>query len=689
MGRPTAMQNLYRDADAEASVARYAGRGVDRAVALCVYTTRLLGSEPRLVLHGGGNTSVKTAARDLLGRAVEVLHVKGSGADMAAIEPQGLPAVRLEPLRELRAMPALTDEAMVNAFRCNLLESGAPTPSVETLLHAFLPHPFVNHTHASAVLSLTDQPGGLELCRKVFGKRAIVVPYIAPGFALAKAAFEAERASPGSAGMILLKHGIFSYGATAREAYDRMLELVTLAESRLAEKPRRLAAARGLPRAAAPPAAVAPILRGLTCTRRADGSPDRRFVLCFRGNPAILEYVNGADLERYAQAGVVTPDHAIRTKPKPLILEAPAGSGLDAFARRARAAVDAYAAGYRAYFERHNARQAAPRVPLDPMPRVVLVRGLGLFALGRSAAAARIAADLAEAAIDVIAGAESIGRFEPITESETFDMEYWPLEQAKLGKSAEPAMSGHVVVVTGGAGTIGFATGRAFARQGAEVALLDVDGAAAAARARDLGALGIACDVTKAKEVRRALDQVCAAFGGIDVVVSNAGSAPQGRIGDVDDAVLRESFELNFFAHQTVASAAVVVMLRQGLGGALLFNVSKQAVNPGRDFGPYGLPKAATLALLRQYAVDYGAEGIRSNGVNADRVRSGLLTGEMIRSRATARGVSEKEYLAGNLLGREVTADDVAAAFVSLSLAPSTTGAVLTVDGGNIAAALR
>ncbi len=680
------MRNLYCEADAEAAVA---GLGVDRPLALCVYTTRLLGSEPRLVLHGGGNTSVKTAARDLLGREVEVLHVKGTGADMAVIEPRHMPAVRLEPLRELCALEALTDEAMVNAFRCNLLESGAPTPSVETLLHAFLPQPFVNHTHANAVLSLTDQPDGQELCRKIFGTRATVVPYIAPGFALAKAAFEAHRCNPGGSGMILLKHGIFSWGETAREAYDRMIELVSLAEARLAARPRRIAAVAGLPRAAAPPAAVAPILRGLTCLRAADGSPNKPFIACFRGGPAILEYVNGRDLERYAQAGVVTPDHAIRTKPRPLILDAPAAGGLDAFAARAKAAVDAYAAGYRAYFERHNAGQASPRIPLDPMPRVVLVRGLGLFALGRSAAAARVAADLAEAVVDVIAGAESIGRYEPITEPETFDMEYWPLEQAKLGKAAEPAMGGRVVVVTGGAGTIGFATGRAFARLGAEIAPLDLDGAAAEARAGELGGLGVACDVTKADEVRRALDLVCETFGGIDAVVSNAGSAPQGRIGEVDDRVLRESFELNFFAHQNVASAAVAVMRRQGLGGALLFIVSKQAVNPGRDFGPYGLPKAATLALLRQYAVDYGADGIRSNGVNADRVRSGLLTGQMIRSRAAARGVSEKEYLAGNLLGREVTADDVAAAFVSLALAPSTTGAVLTVDGGNIAAALR
>jgi len=276
-----------------------------------------------------------------------------------------------------------------------------------------------------------------------------------------------------------------------------------------------------------------------------------------------------------------------------------------------------------------------------------------------------------------------------IPERDIFDMEYWSLEQAKLGKSAEKPLQRQIAVVTGGGSGIGAATARAFAGAGAAVAVLDRDRAAAEAAAKKIGALAIACDVTDPAAVEDAFARMVRAFGGVDLVVSNAGAAWQGRIGEVDDATLRQSFELNFFAHQTVARTAVRIMRAQGTGGCLLFNTSKQAINPGRDFGPYGLPKAAALALMRQYALDYGADGIRSNAVNADRIRSGLLTDDMIRSRSAARGLSEAEYMSGNLLGREVTADDVAKAFLDLALARKTTAAVLTVDGGNIAAALR
>ena len=680
------MQNLYSERDAEEAVTRYAERGVVRDLALRMYTTQLLGREPRLVLHGGGNTSVKTVRQDLLGRDIEVLCVKGSGWDMASIEPQGMPAVRLVPLRELVALDAMIDEAMVNAYRCNLLDTESPTPSVETLLHAFLPHRFVDHTHANAVLSLTDQADGLDLCRDVFGDRAIVLPYVRPGFELAKQAFEAYQTRPECEGMILLKHGIITFGESAKEAYGRMIDLVSIAESRLAESRRPRASVSHLPAAVASVAAVAPILRGLICLGSAsNGTPDQRFILVLRAHRGILDYVNGAELARYSQAGVVTPDHAIRTKPRPLILPAPPAQGLEDFAGQARSALSRYVREYKEYFGRHD----DGRIPLDPLPRVVLVPGLGLFALGKSARDARVAADLGGAAIEVISDAESIGRFQSITDAETFEMEYWSLEQAKLGKVVPGELAGAVVVVTGGAGTIGVATAAAFARQGAEVVLLDIDVDAVTARAAELGGIGIACDVTRGDQVRAAFERVCEEFGGVDIVVSNAGAAWQGRIGDVDDDVLRQSFELNFFAHQTVARTAVEVMLKQKMGGVLLFNASKQAVNPGPSFGPYGLPKAATMALVRQYAVDYGSERIRANGVNADRIRGGMLTDEMVASRAAARGVSVDEYLAGNLLGREVSADDVARAFVDLALSPATTGAFVTVDGGNIAASLR
>jgi NAD(P)-dependent dehydrogenase (short-subunit alcohol dehydrogenase family) len=325
------------------------------------------------------------------------------------------------------------------------------------------------------------------------------------------------------------------------------------------------------------------------------------------------------------------------------------------------------------------------------MPRVVLVPGLGLFGLGRSSKDARVAADLAEAAVATITDAEAIGRFKPLPEQELFDVEYWSLEQAKLGSGREMPLAGQVAVMTGAAGAIGFATARVFAAAGAAVALLDIDGTAAQAKARAIGggALGIGCDVTDVASVRAAFDAVAGAFGGVDIVISNAGAAWQGRIGEVDEAVLRQSFELNFYGHQRVAQAAVKVMRAQDTGGCLLFNVSKQAVNPGPGFGPYGLPKAATLFLVRQYALDHGSEGIRANAVNADRVRSGLLSEAMIAARSRARGLSEQDYMRGNLLGREVVPEDVAQAFLAQALALKTTADVTTVDGGNVAAALR
>lgn len=683
------MRNRWADADAAAMVARYVDQGINEDLALRVYTTRLLGSEPRLVLHGGGNTSVKTAMTDTLGETVDVLCVKGSGWDMGAIEPAGLPAVRLAPLRRLEALEALTDEDMVNFQRLNLLDAAAPNPSIETLLHAFLPHKFIDHTHANAVLSLTDQPDGEQIVRDLYGRRLAYVPYIMPGFLLAKTAARIVRETPDVEGMVLLKHGIFSFHDDGRTAYDLMIEFVSMAEERLRQGRRTLVQV-ALPGPVAGVAAVAPILRGLTALPDAKAEGGRRpFVLEHRATGAVLAFANSADLDRIANSGVATPDHVIRTKPAPLVLPAPVAGELAAFRAAAETALDAYVTQYHAYFNRNNQRLGGVKTELDPMPRLIVVRGLGLFALGKTMKDARIAADVYEAAIEVITDAEGIGRFESIPEPDLFDVEYWSLEQAKLGKGAEKPLQRRIVAVTGGAGGIGAACARAFAAAGAEVAVLDLDAAAAAGVAKPLGGIGIGCDVTDPASVADAVDAVVAAFGGLDILISNAGAAWQGRIGEVEEDVLRQSFELNFYGHQRAAQAAVAVMKVQGFGGQLLFNTSKQAINPGPDFGPYGLPKAATLFLSRQYALDHGRDGIRSNAVNADRVRSGLLTDEMVAARSKARGLSEADYMGGNLLGREVTAADVAQAFLDLALATKTTGSVTTVDGGNIAAALR
>ncbi len=683
------MENLWSDEAARAAVTKYAAQGVNEDLALRTYTTRLLGGEPRLVQHGGGNTSVKTKVTDSLGRTVDVLCVKGSGWDMATIEPPGLPAVRLAPLLELAALEALSDEDMVNLQRTNLIDASSPTPSVETLLHAFIPHKFVDHTHANATLSLCDRPDGMELCKKVFGPKVPVIPFVMPGFALAKKAKETFDANPDCIGLMLHKHGIFAFGATARQAYERMIELVSLAEKELAKGADKKLVAVKLPAQLASAAAIAPILRGLLASSIDKDGRFTRVVLDHRATPAVMEYVNGAELARYSQQGPVTPDHVIRTKPLPLILPAPEAGKLEDFAKAAREAIEGFRTAYRGYFERHNARANPEKKPLDDTPRVALVPGIGLFGIGPSAKDAGVTADIAETCASTVLDAEMSGRFETITEADQFDMEYWSLEQAKLGKAQPKPLQGQVAVVTGGAGTIGKATAAALKREGAEIVLFDLDAEAVTAAAKALGALGVQCDVTDRASVAAAFMTVTAKFGGVDILVSNAGAAWQGRIGEVDDAILRKSFELNFFGAQNVAQAAVKIMLTQATGGTLLFNVSKQAVNPGPNFGPYGLPKAAAMALMRQYAIDYGADGITANAVNADRIRSGLLTDDMVKARSTARGVTERDYMSGNLLGREVRAEDVAEAFLSLALARKTTGAVLTVDGGNIAAALR
>jgi rhamnose utilization protein RhaD (predicted bifunctional aldolase and dehydrogenase)/NAD(P)-dependent dehydrogenase (short-subunit alcohol dehydrogenase family) len=687
------MQSLWNEEQARAAVERYGAQGVSEDLALRTYSARLLGAEPRLVLHGGGNTSVKTRARDVFGEDVEVLCVKGSGWDLGAIEPPGHPAVRLAPLMRLRALDRLSDEDMVSAQRQLLLDPGAPNPSVETLLHAFIAEKFVDHTHSTAVLSLANQPDGQALFEELFGGKVTCVPYVMPGFDLAKAAGAAYDANPAAEGMVLLQHGVFTWAATARESYERMIALVSTAERYIAQRGRRVSSGAAPPAAAAA-AEVLPLLRG-ALARLAGESWPGRWLLDLRNGELARAVVDDARLADWASRGVATPDHVIRTKRYPLVAP-PVGADLVTWREAVDAAMAAYGADYRAYFDRNNRRCGGAKTQLDPLPRLIAVPGLGLVGVGKTATDAAVAGDIAESWAETLLDAEAVGRFQPVGEADIFDMEYWSLEQAKLSKAAEKRLARQVAVVTGGGGAIGAAIARAFAAEGCEVAVLDLDAAAAERTARAIGgrALAIGCDVTDASAIAGGFGQIVRRFGGVDILVSNAGAAMTGAMADLPDETLRRSFELNFFAHQEAAKAAVKVMRAQnsnggGTGGSLLFNVSKQAINPGPDFGAYGTSKAALLALVRQYALELGAEGIRCNGVNADRIRSGLLTDAMIQARAASRRLSPEAYMSGNLLGREVTARDVAQAFVFAALMDKTTGAVLPVDGGNVAAMLR
>ena len=664
-------------------------QGVNEDVALCVYVTRLIGRNPDLVLHGGGNTSVKTTSDDMYGDEEAVLCVKGSGWDMAEILPAGLPPVRLPPLQKLQSLESVSDEDMVNCVRSNLLDSASPTPSVETLSHAFLPHKFVNHSHATAILSVTNQENGEELCKDIFGQKMGIVPYIMPGFDLAKRTLEVFQQDPDVDGLILLNHGIFTFADDAKTSYEYMIDAISVAEKKLATgKGHAFKSVPVTPRLKNV-SSLAPIIRGV-CVSQGERIGNEKIdlrnklILESRTTDRILEFVNGKELERYSQAGVATPDHVIRTKNHPLILNLSTITEPANYLEHVKKSVKVFQEKYDSYFRRQVKNKGLAKTKLDSIPRIIFVPGFGLFGLGLTRNDSVIAADIAESFINTVRGAESIGKYKSLNESDVFDVEYWSLEQAKLSSSDNQPLVGNVVAITGGGGTIGNAIAHEFSKLGAEVAVLDLDFAG-----NEGSYFRLACDVTDPANVKQAFEKICKHFGGLDIVVSNAGAMYQGTMEDVSDETLRKSFEVNFFSHQTVMQNAVKIMKLQGVGGSLLLNVSKQAVNPGAEAGPYGIAKAATLALMRQYALEVGPYGIRVNAVNPDRIQSGLLTKEMIRSRASARGVDASEYLTENILGREVTAQDVAMAFTHLALSQSTVANVATVDGGNIAAALR
>lgn len=686
------MQSHYRAADAAQFVEKYAPRwGED--LAMRVYTSRLLGQCPELVLHGGGNTSVKTVVTELVGDATEVLYVKGSGWDLGKIEPEGFPACRIAPLRRLCELPTMTDEQMTAQLRSQMLDPNSPAPSVETLLHAFLPAKFVDHTHADAVLAVVDQPDSATLVREVFGERAMFVPYVMPGFVLARKVVDLWRAYKQRTGrepsaIILDKHGIFTWGETAMDSYERMIAFVTRAERWLVE---RAPDSRRTIASPSPDACerLAPVLRG--ALMRASGEP---WIGTFRMSPQTLSFCDRDDLEVISQRGCATPDHVLRTKPKPLLLNLPNIDDKPATKAAIDAGIAAYANEYRSYFQRCSAARPGERKELDPWPRVILISGLGAFTIGKTRKDAEIAADIYEHTTVVIELATAFNGYEPATELDIFDVEYWSLEQAKLGKKG-PAkqLESRVAFVTGGASGIGLAVARALLAAGAHVTLTDKNEDAIDRVGEKLSAtygdrvFALPCDVTIADEVRSAIRKTSLRYGGLDIVISNAGRPFEGALQDEKgDAALRSSLEVNLLGHQNVARFASELLIQQGSGGVLLFNASKSAFNQGPNFGPYAIPKAALIALMRQYAIDLAPHGIRSNAVNADRIRTALFDGGMLETRARARGVGVDEYFRANLLRRETTANDVAQAFVYLATAEATTGCVITVDGGNASA---
>ena len=674
------MKNNWSEKNAKKFIKKYTSQGYTEDLALRVYTTQLLGQNKKLVLHGGGNTSVKTEAKDIDSKTYQVLCVKGSGWDMGHIEPEGLPAVKLDPLLSMVNKDNLSDENMVSFQKRNLLNIKSPNPSVETFLHAFLPHKFVDHTHADAILDITNRPNGLEACKKIFGPKVGYVPYIMPGFLLAKKVLEIYQKDPEVNCLILLNHGIFTFSDSGKEAYDLMIKNVTLAELAIKKMKSNKIKQIKLSKNILNPSEIAPVLRGLLTDK------DNSFIVNYRTNKDIQYFMNGVDVKKYSHLGTVTPDHVIRIKPYPLIIELTSDDDINAFRTKAKQAITKYKSEYINYYKKYSKRKKLTM--LDPYPRIIYVTGMGMFSIGNGYNAALIAGDIAETNARVITSVQETSTYQTIKEKDIFDIEYWSLEQAKVNKSKKP-LQGKVVVITGSLGTIGFETYKVFKKQGAEVVLLDYDKSKIKEAQLHISDLCLFADVTNRKSIKDAYKKVCQRFGGIDILVSNAGSVSSGPVADISDIDLKKSFDDNFFSHQICASEAVKVMLHQKSKGCLLFNISKQSVNPGLNFGSYGLPKTALLGLCKQYALDYGKFGIRSNGVNADRIKSGILSSSMIKTRAKARQVSIDDYMKGNLLLDEVTAYDVALAFLHLALSQKSTGAILTVDGGNIAASMR
>ncbi|MGH8686812.1 MAG: bifunctional aldolase/short-chain dehydrogenase [Burkholderiales bacterium] len=651
------MKSLWNDAEA----ARFPG-----PLGLRVYTSRLLGRDKSLVLHGGGNTSVKLREKDLFGADEDVLYVKGSGWDLETIEAAGFAPVKLDYVRRLASLPALSDPQMVNELATHTLRAGAPAPSVETILHALLPHKYVDHTHADAVLSVSNSPDGDKRIRDIYGAKAVVIPYLMAGFDLAAycAREFPKQATKQTVGMVLLSHGVFTFAEEARESYELMIELVSMAERYLEAKK---AWSIGLPAAA--PAAFK---RTEAAKLRRDVSQAAGFpMLCLcNDSPRLLGFARHPDAKRLSQSGPATPDHVIRTKPLPMI-------GRD---------VKGFGAAYRAYFEANAKGAKVPKTMLDAAPRMALDPDLGLAAFGRTAKDTRIVEDLYEHTVEVILRADALGGWRALETRHIFDIEYWDLEQAKLKKAgATPPFTGEVAVVTGAASGIGKACAEAFLKRGAAVVGLDRNPAIEAAFKRP-DYLGLVCDLTDAHAIDAATDAAVKRFGGADMLVLNAGIFPSSSsIQDLNSESFRSAMTVNVEANLYVMQAVHPLLCLAPRGGRVVVIGSKNVPAPGPGAAAYSASKAALNQIARIAALEWAKDGIRVNTIHPNAVYdTALWTDEVLASRAKAYNMTVEQYKRNNLLKTEVSSKDVAelAAEMCGPLFAKTTAAQVPVDGG-------
>lgn len=653
------MKNLWDDNEA----AQYKGD-----LGLRVYTSRLLGHATSLVLHGGGNTSVKIRERNVVGEEEEILYVKGSGWDLATIEESGFSPVRMAHLLKLAKLESLTDPQMVNELRTQMTKAGAPEPSVETILHAILPYKYVDHTHADAVVTITNTQSGEERIRDVYGDSVVIIPYVMPGFDLARVCAEVfpREKREDTIGMVLMNHGIFSFGDTARDAYDRLIELVTGAEAYLKK---RSAWKVSYPAEKIP----SPSDREEIAALRREVSDTAGFPVILTSNrdDRSVAFVSRSDLEVISQQGPATPDHVIRTKRVPLI-------GKD---------VEAYARAYRGYFEEHAKEARDPKTILDPAPRVILDKDLGVVSVGKTAKDAAVVSEIYGHTIDIILRATALGGHKALPARDIFAVEYWDLEQAKLRKGGTPPVfTGEVGLVTGAASGIGKACVDSLLKRGAAVVALDLNPHVETLFLRP-DFLGVRCDVTVGADLEKTFNAVSERFGGLDMLVLNAGiftkSCPIAEL-PVDE--WRKVMSVNLDANVTIMKLAHPLLKLSPKSGRVVVIGSKNVPAPGPGAAAYSASKAALNQLARVAALEWGKDGIRVNVIHPDAVfDTAIWTDEVLEARARSYGMTVQEYKTKNVLKVEVSSRDVAemAAEILGPLFSKTTAAQVPVDGGN------
>jgi rhamnose utilization protein RhaD (predicted bifunctional aldolase and dehydrogenase)/NAD(P)-dependent dehydrogenase (short-subunit alcohol dehydrogenase family) len=696
------MKNLFDPKESQEFVARYPA--IPPELALRIYTSRLIGKDPRLVLHGGGNTSVKMGLKDIVGEEQNVLYIKGSGVDLATVEPGGFVGLDLDSLQKLKRLSGLTDEEMENQLQVHKVSFSSPNPSVEVLLHAFLPPRYIDHTHADVILSLTNQKNGEEFLREALGEKVAIVPYLMPGFRLAGGVLERYEQIHGIEAIIVMHHGIFTFADDARTSYERMIDYVSRAEKYIEERTRRKSFGSPRPDLNSPkdfPSAVGrfnQVVRG-TCAFRTENGPLRRFYVEVRNSEEIVKASLLREARDLCNSGVLTPDHVTRTKNLWAYVEGlPEDDGI--LQQVVRGAVSTYQAAYDAYFSAQGKAKKVELRKLDPYPRVFLVAGVGIVTLGFTRKDARIAADIAEHTLRTKLLAQTMGEYVPIPESHIFDIEYWTLQQKKLGQIFPLSLQGQVAVITGGGGAIGLGIADRLLAAGAAVVINDIDEPplqkvhSILAKTYDKSLIEtIVFDVTDYESVEKGFKEISRRLGGIDILVPNAGIAHVARVEDLDPKKFDQVVKVNLNGTFHVIKASIPIFRRQGTGGNIVVISSKNVFDPGAAFGAYSASKAGVHQISKIAALELAELGVRVNMVNPDAIFGDLevpsklweLVGpERMKSRGLDPQGLREYYRQRNLLKVQVTAKHVgnAVVFFASEASSATTGATLPVDGG-------